>query len=167
MWWLFVANALFSACYLAYAIADVVVMWGRHLVHPYGLNEWGVSADSQELKRWMDKSRYILFWLQMVSMSPVLWHLALAFLLHEFLVRGRSPGALERQLRTTGWKLMLGAFVAIVSLEAGVVYGKHTRALDDPKVRKGGGGVGGEGWVIGCLRGNGGGGGGGSVGGGP
>lgn len=109
-------------------------MWGENVVHSYGMNEWGVSTDSLELGEWMEKMRHFTFWLQIVSMVPVLWHLALAFLLHEFLVHGRSPGALERQLRTTGWKVMLAVYVLIVAIEAGAFYCKPAHRPDH-KVR--------------------------------
>lgn len=48
-------------------------MQNDNLVHSYGLNEWGVSTDSNELAAWMGKMRHLTFWLQMISMIVSAW----------------------------------------------------------------------------------------------
>ena len=94
----------------------------------YGLNELWLDPRLLALQRWVEVNKQCVFWLEQLALLPVAWHVVLAWVLHGFMVRGRSPAVLERRVRRQVWWLVLLAAGAVAAVEAACFYTRHGTA---------------------------------------
>lgn len=91
----------------------------RHgLIRSYALNEYDADPRFALLERWIKANDQATFWLQHLSLLPAFWHIGLAWVFYKFLVRGRSPAVLERQVRGPVWWLIAGVFAVATAAQA-------------------------------------------------
>ena len=113
---------MYAGSFLFYAVATNVYSRRRGLIRSWALNEYDADPKFAQLERWMAANNHAIFWLQQLSLLPALWHFALAWVFFKFLVKGRSPAVLERQVRGKVWRRITGVFVVATAAQGAVFY---------------------------------------------